>query len=94
MLGFDAADIFEIRGYRRPAHGELLPVRVAGPAIRSPTSGSTCACGPWRCCVHPEPAGPIRLGTARGGRELTASIAWDVELRPGTSTELGWMLRR
>jgi glycogen debranching enzyme len=91
-IGFDAADIFEIRGYRRPAPGHLQPVRVDGSALRFAYVGRDNRVRRLAVTIDPEPGGPPLIGTARRGRELTATIRWLLVLRPGSTTTLRWTL--
>jgi glycogen debranching enzyme len=92
VVGFDSADIFEIRGYPRPEYGELLPVRVDGPAVHFAYLGRDRRLRSLDLAVHPPPRDSIVAGSARGGRELGATIQWDLELAPGASIELGWTI--
>jgi glycogen debranching enzyme len=92
VVGFDAADIFEIRGYRRPDHGELLPVRVDGPAVHFAYLGLDLRLRALDLAVQPQASRSIVAGSRRRGRELNATIRWDVELAPGASTELSWSI--
>ncbi len=91
-LGFDAADIFEVRGYPRAVHGELLPPRVSGMTVRFAYLGLDSRMRMLDLSVEPAPSRPIAIGTARDGRELIATVEWSLEPGQGTTT-IGWTLR-
>lgn len=91
-LGFDAADLFEIRGYPRPARGELLPARVDGPRVRLAYLGLDSRLRTLEVSADPPPSRPITIATASGGRELVATIEWAVDLGTRTAARLAWTI--
>jgi glycogen debranching enzyme len=91
-LGFDAADIFEIRGYPRQAWGELLPARVDGAHVRLAYLGLDSRLRTLDLRFDPEPSRPITIATDTRGRELVAAIEWDVSLGAGEAARLGWTI--
>ena len=92
-IGFDAADIFEVRGYRRRVRGELLPVRADGSRVRFGYLGRDSRLRTMVIELRPPPSGPISTGTARAGREVTATILWRVSVASGLPVRLAWLLQ-
>jgi glycogen debranching enzyme len=105
-LGADFADIFEVRGYPRPARGRRLPVAVAGERVTFRYDGldgiqrSTfiaCSEPPTASEAH-EDGGPTDGAEAttsgvRGDDARTAvRLRWRVALAPGAEHELCWTL--
>jgi len=89
VLGVDAADIFEVRGYPRAGRGTLLPVVVAGGRIAFRYDGldgrqrlTHVACSDVPESIDPEPPG------GDGGGSVC--LSWTVTLEPSQTTELAW----
>ncbi|HLY14696.1 MAG TPA: glycogen debranching N-terminal domain-containing protein, partial [Candidatus Limnocylindrales bacterium] len=99
-VGFDAADIFEVRGYPRMVRGELLPPRVLGRQVRLAYLGLDRRLRLLDLTVDPAPSRAIVAGLAGDGRELLATVEWDLELGseewPGLGRDaalIGWRLQ-
>ena len=88
-IEFDAdyADIFEVRGYARPARGELLPIEITGDG--GLVFGYVGLDGVTvRTHVDFEPAPVLRAATD----EQTGSVVarWSSPLRPGAQRVVAW----
>ena len=94
-LGSDFADIFEVRGYPRPARGSLLPIALNP----SRTTFRYDGLDGLRRAVHvafTEPAqayGPVDARSedemAQGG---SVRFRWDIQLAPGERRDLRWTI--
>lgn len=86
-LGADRADIFEVRGYPRPARGRALPVAVTDRQVTFRHDGLD----GLRASTFVACSDPARV-TASSSDELSADVrlAWSITLEPGAEHELGW----
>ncbi len=94
-LGSDEADIFEVRGYPRPARGTLLPIALTPTratfrydgldGMRRSTHVAFSDAAQW--------FGPIDAGiddaVLQGG---SVRFRWDVRLEPGERRDLSWTI--
>lgn len=88
-LGADGADIFEVRGYPRPARGRTLPVAVTDRRVTFRYDGLD----DLRLSTHVACTEPAHVAAATSD-ELSAAVrlGWTVELEPGAERELGWTI--
>ncbi len=94
-LGSDSADIFEVRGYPRPARGRLLPVAVSDTratfrydgidGIQRLTHVAFSEAALSADAAHEVAADGSDTGAA-------VHLRWDLELGPGEVRELGWTI--
>ena len=104
-LGLDAdmADVFEVRGYERPARGDLLPIEVddlAGTIAfgyngRDATIRRTHLVFDPRPVIGapPGPDGPDRRAAADAPAAPAIVATWSFALEPGASTTITWSAR-
>jgi glycogen debranching enzyme len=92
-LGFDGADIFEVRGYPRPARGRLLPVAVTEDRVTFRYDGLD-EIQRLTHLAFTEPAlevAPVREFAADGSDSGAAvHLLWHLRLGAGEVRELGW----
>jgi glycogen debranching enzyme len=74
-IGFDALDIFEVRGFRRRRRGELLPSQVTDRGARFAYLGLDRRLRTLAVEVEPRPA-TVRGSLRRRGREQVAVFSW------------------
>ncbi|MBF6604302.1 MAG: amylo-alpha-1,6-glucosidase [Chloroflexi bacterium] len=87
-IAFDAADIFEVRGRRRPSRGEFEPIVIGdGGRLRFGYVGLDARLR--SVFVHPH--GPARATSVDEG-EGSVMLTWDRVLAPGARAELGWSI--
>ncbi len=91
-IGFDGADIFEIRGYRRRSRGELLPVRVEGSRIRFAYLGRDLRLRSLAVELSLQPTEPIIPAVSRRGREARVRVDWRLAPGPMGAARLGWRI--
>ncbi|MGH2512261.1 MAG: glycogen debranching N-terminal domain-containing protein, partial [Candidatus Limnocylindrales bacterium] len=91
-VGFDAADIFEIRGYRRRSRGEFLPGRVEPDGIRLGYLGLDERLRVLRVVARPMPGKPVAMAVVRRGRELQVTLEWSVPTGVDQRGRVGWLL--
>ena len=88
-LDADYADIFEVRGYARPARGELLPIEATadGGLIFGYVGldGVTV-----RTYISFDPAPTLRM--AQEGQTGSVTARWTGPLRPGERRQIAWMV--
>jgi glycogen debranching enzyme len=87
-LANDAADLFEVRGYPRPARGTLLPTAVGGSSLAFRYDGLDQV----RRLTHLSFSAPVELGSPPADANPNASVraGWRWELEPGEARELVW----
>ena len=90
VVGFDGTDIFEVRGYRPSARGELLPVRIVGSRLRFGYLGRDSRLRMLSLAVDPPASVPVTVRLGRRGREAVATVDWTVELDGLAPVRLGW----
>ncbi len=89
ILGVDAADIFEVRGYPREGRGVRRPVAIEGSRLTFRYDGldgrerlTHIACLEAPASIAPEPADAPTGGTVR--------LSWSVVLEPSATVERIW----
>jgi glycogen debranching enzyme len=88
-LADDSADIFEVRGYPRPARGDVLPIAVLGPSVTFRYDGRD----GLRRQTHvrfSEPPGRAEATDGVDRRDGWITLRWHFELPPGGRNELTW----
>jgi glycogen debranching enzyme len=92
VVGFDAADIFEIRGYPRSSRGELLPAERSGAGLRFGYLGLDSRLRTLELIVDSPPPQEISIGSSADGREVTAAFDWQLAPATGSLPSLTWRL--
>jgi glycogen debranching enzyme len=88
-LGVDMADIFEVRGYPRPARGELQPIEVRGDRVVFAYDGLDGRHRATSVCVEGDGhLGPVTDREAFP--EATVLATWRGSLESGERMTIGW----
>ncbi|MFL5684900.1 MAG: glycogen debranching N-terminal domain-containing protein [Chloroflexota bacterium] len=94
-LGSDGADIFEVRGYRRPERGELLPIAVTDDRVTFRYVGldgveqfTHVAFSEFAASIEPVDQ-PLPDGSDSGA---AVRLRWTLQLDPGSTKHLSWTI--
>jgi glycogen debranching enzyme len=91
-IGFDAADIFELRGYRRRQRGELLPAWLTPYGARFGYLGLDHRLRLLDVEIESPAGWTMATSVRRAGRESVATIDWRIHLEPGEGSRAIWRL--
>jgi glycogen debranching enzyme len=91
-LGFDAADIFEVRGYPRQGRGTLLPIAVDEPAGRIAFRYAGLDGRLYQTNLAFSEPGKLEVITDDAAAPGSVRMHWAWRLPPGSSQELDWLV--
>ncbi|MGZ9276508.1 MAG: amylo-alpha-1,6-glucosidase [Candidatus Limnocylindrales bacterium] len=93
-LGSDGADIFEVRGYPRPARGRILPVAATDDRVTFRYVGlDKIELATHVAFSRPiERIAPVEVGSDGTDSGASVRLHWTVSLEPGELGELSWVI--